>query len=287
MRKLIKILVLLLLVPVVAFPQLRSTVIVLQLKTNGDTIPSLLYMLHDTVVYDLGKGIEGKYEECIPGKMLTAEAAFAIQINDKREKLTTIGQLEEQGVCRHGTITLTLLEIKRIFRDDPDDPREYNTPPKPYRRALFREDFLKYNNSNGDLFDLLMVTLSAEDSSFCSAFLPKQALDGTYYLENNINKYPKAICIDKTMDSLRLELCMYSRECEKEEELKPTINNLTFIIDERGFIRGLFLFVEKEKQTNGRKVATEILNRYHKERFHPAKDWITEEPVPDLVEFFL
>ncbi len=130
------------------FSQPRSVIMTLQLKTSEETIPSLFYMLQDSVIYDLGKGSEGIYEECLPAKMVNNDAAFAIQVDDKWRKIATIGQLEEQGVCSNGAITLTLLEIKRILRNDPVDPREYKTPPKPYHRALLSENGLPFTGSN-------------------------------------------------------------------------------------------------------------------------------------------
>lgn len=284
MNRLIKI-VLLLFMPILAFPQFRSVVMVLQLETTEETVPSLFYMFQDSVIYDLGKGKDGFYNECIPAKMVNTNAAFVIQVDNKWEKIATVGQLEKKGVCSNGTITLTLLEITRIPRDAPDDPREYKTPPNPYHRALLSEDGLPFTDSNWNSYQLILVASSAEDSLYCSTFLPKQAFDGTYYMKNNAVKYPKASCKGMTMDSLRSELCKCFHEFKSEKAARPLINNVTFVVDERGIIRGLFLFVEKEKQVIGRNVATKILFRFQNKRFHPAKDWITEEPVPDLVEF--
>lgn len=284
MNKII-IIVLMIFMPILAFPQYRSVVMVFQLETTEETVPTLFYMFQDSVIYDLGKGKEGFYNECIPAKMVNTDAAFAIQVDNKWEKIVTVGQLEEQGVYSDGTITLTLLEITRIPRDAPDDPREYKTPPNPYHRALLSDDGFPFSSSNWDSYQLLLVASSAIDSLYCSSFLPKRAIDGTYYTDNLVLKYPKASCKDMTMDSLRLELCKCFHEFESEKAARPLINNVTFVVDERGIIRGLFLFVEKEKKAIGRNVAKKILYRFQNERFHPAKDWITEKPVPDLVEF--
>lgn len=285
MSKLIKIL-LLFSIPIVAFPQYRSVVIALQLNSNDNTTPSLFYMLQDSVIYDLGKGKEGFYEESIPAKMVTNDATFAIQVDDKWGKIATIGQLEEQGVCSNGAITLTLLEIKRILRNDPEDPREYKTPPKPYHRALLSEDGLPFTGTNWDKYQLLLVASSDADSLFCSAFLPKQAFDGSYYTVDSVIEYPKASCMDKTMDCLKIHFSEYYLQCESEEDIKPAINDMTFIIDENGVVRGVFCFVEKEKMIYGKNVAKKVFNRFKNERFHPAKDVATGKPVPDMVELY-
>ena len=285
MNKLVKI-VIILFMPILAFPQYRSVVITLQLKTSDDTIPSLFYMLQDSVIYDLGKGKEGYYEECIPAKTVTNDAAFAIQVDDKWEKIATIRQLEEQGVCSYGKTTLSLLEIKRIHRNDPEDPREYKTPPKPYHRALLSEDGLPFTGTNWDSYQLLLVASAVADSIFCSAFLPKQAFDGTYYTVDSGIEYPKACCMNKTMDCFSVYFSEYYLQCEGEEDIKPAINDMTFIIDENGVVRGVFCFVEKEKMIYGKNVAKKVFNRFKNERFHPAKDVATGKPIPDMVVLY-
>ncbi len=266
------------------FSQPRSVIMTLQLKTSEETIPSLFYMLQDSVIYDLGKGLEGIYEECIPAKMVSNDAAFAIQVDHKWEKIATLRQLEDQGVCSNETTTLTLLEIKRILRDDPEDPREYKTPPKPYHRALLSENGLPFTGTNWDSYQLLLVTSSVADSLFCSAFLPKQAFDGTYYTVNSVIEYPKASCMNKTMDCFSVYFSEYYFQCETEEKIKPAINAMTFVVDENGVIRGMFCFIEKEKLAYGKNVATKVFNHFKDEPFHPAKDIITGKSVPDLVE---
>lgn len=147
MRKFNIILSLLLSIPVVGISQYRSVAMVFQFETTEETIPSLFYMFRDSVIYDLGKGKEGFYNECIPAKMVNNDAAFVIQDDNKWKKIVTVEQLEEQGAYSDGTITLTLLKITRIPCDAPDDPREYKTPPHPYHRALLSEDGLPLTDS--------------------------------------------------------------------------------------------------------------------------------------------
>lgn len=284
MSKFIKILLLLLSIPVIGIPQLRSAVIVLQLKTSGETIPSLYYILHDSVIYDLGNNTEGIYEECIPGKLVANDASFAIQADGIWKKIATIEQLEKQNVYNNGTITLTLLEIKRILRNDPEDPREYRTPPKPYYRALLSEDGLPFTDGNRNSYQLLLVASSADDSLFCSSLLPKRAFDGTFYMDNDIIKYPKASCINMTDECLKTKFSEFYLHYEAEEIVKPGINEMTFIVDEKGVVRGIFCFVEKEKLAYGKNVATKIFNHFKDERFHPAKSIHTGKVVSDMVE---
>lgn len=286
----IKITVLFLLViPYSAFSQLRSVAMKIQLKTDENKIPSLFYMLDDTVIYDLGTGSEGIYDLCIPGSQVKNDATFVVQSEDHWVKITTIEQLETNGVCKNGTITLTLLEIKRIYKGEPVDVREYKTPPTPHQRALLNDGsqdtgftFLLDSLRQSTL--LLLVTSTTEDSLYCLSFLPKQAFDGTYYTDNLVLKYPKASCIDKTMDSLQSEFCECYLQCLNEETVNPTISTMTFIIDEKGSLRGVFFFLNKEKQKSGVNIATKILDCFQNESFYPAKDMESGELVPDLFE---
>lgn len=283
----IVLIIMLLLLPLWLFPQLRSVAMTLQLKTQETQNPPLFYMLNDTIVYDLGEGNDGKYDICLPGKMVNDSAAFAVQSEKQWIKIATIGSLENNHVCNRGTMTLTLLGIERVMQGDPENPKEFKTPPRPHQPTLLIDDHFFDENPFQHANHLLLVTLSADDSLYCSRLLPKQAFDGNYYLEFTCLKYPQAKCLEKTMDSLRKEFCDFYYECERQEQIKLTVYDMTFIVDEVGFIRGIYCFVEKEQLEHGKNVAIKILKHFKNERFSPAINAETYEPVPDIVEFFV
>lgn len=289
MKKIIEItLVLSLLsIPLFAFSQLRSVAMVLQLKDTGVDSPLLYYMINDTVVYDLGKGKDGVFDICLPGNRVNDSAAFVIQSERLWIKIATVRQLENNTVCKSGTVSLTLLEIERIKQGDPESQKEYKTPPRPHQPTLLVDDHYYDNNPLLHADFLQLVALSKEDSLYCSEWVPKKAFDGTYYLDYPIIKHPRAHCVEKTMDSLQLELFDYYLDCERQENIELVINRLTFVVDEKGLTRGAYCFVKKDQQEQAKKIAIKILHRFKNERFSPAINVETGKPVPDLMEFFI
>lgn len=289
MKKKIEIILILslILLPLYAFSQLRSVAMVLQLKETQAENPLLFYMLNDTVVYDLGKGKDGIFDICLPGNRVNDSAAFVIQSEKIWVKIATVRQLENNTECKNGTVSLTLLEIERIKQGDPENEKEYKTPPRPHQPTMLVDDHYYDNNPylHADL--LQFEALSKEDSLYCTEWLPKKAFDGTYYLDYPFIKYPQAQCMEKTMDSLGLELYDYYLKCEYQENVELVINRITFVVDEKGLIRGAFCFVKKDQQEQFKKIAMRILHRFKNERFSPAIDVETGKPVPDLVEFFI
>lgn len=167
------------------------------------------------------------------------------------------------------------------------DQDEYRPLPKPHHRSLFREargDSLPSIGSQWSKCQLMLIASSATDSLYCSTFLPKQAFDSTYFMDNDTLTYPEATCKNLPLDSLKLKISEYYLQCEAEEAVKPGINELVFVVDEKGVVRGVFCFVEKEKRFSGKNVVSKVLNRFKNEQFYPAIDILSRRPVHDMVE---
>ncbi len=274
-------------IPMLAVSQLRSVAMVLKLETTEGNTPSLFYMLNDTIIYDLGTGENGIYDICIPGKKVNSHAAFAIQSEDKWLKIATLEQLETNDVCRNGIFSLFLLEIERITRESPENPKELKSPPRPYQPSLLLNDCFFDEDPFPHAKHLIMVAFSANDSLYCSHLLPKQAFDSTYFINYPYLTHPQATSLEKTMDCLNTEFCEYYLKCKHKENLELTIFSMAIIVDETGIIRGAFCFVEKSQNEQGKNLAMKILKHFKDERFSPAINIETGETVPDILEFLI
>lgn len=133
-----------------------------------------------------------------------------------------------------------------------------------------------------------LIAMDAEDSTFCNAWMPKIAFDGTEYSTDMYFRSPKAKLLDESSGTIQhlVKGFLVNLECDNASD-EPVFTSINLIIDEHGQCRGLYAELKKNKKECAVHMAREVFNYVKVKAFCPAIDIETSKPIPDVIEIII
>lgn len=137
-----------------------------------------------------------------------------------------------------------------------------------------------------DSLRLLLVAESYEDSLVCISFLPNRESDLVFSFPPRPITYPEVSPVEKSVLDLEVEIQSLIKSIGQDDVLIDFDKTPVIVVfDAKGVARGLFMFVQVEKNVDYTIFGKTILDFLKKEKFSPGIDMEVEigKPVSDII----